>query len=229
MKKAKKNPKERATTNSRDIRDRRCIVSREVLPETDLIRFVADPEGKIVPDLLAKLPGRGLWVRADRDAVDTASERGGFARAAKAQITAPSDLAGQVEAGLIARIGNFLGLAARAGEITFGFDSVREALRSGAVGFLIEAADGAADGREKVLALAHGLGAKIPVLGAFESSELDLALGRTNVIHAAVRPGPLAEKLGFEAGRLKGFRPLCPADWRLPGGELNDENCERFA
>jgi len=204
-------------------------VSREVLPETDLIRFVVDPEGTIVPDLAAKLPGRGLWVRADREALETAAARGGFARAAKAQVVTPSDLVGQVEAGLVARIGNFLGLAARAGEITFGFDSVREALRSGAAGFLIEAADGAADGREKILALAHGLGAIIPVLGAFESSELDLALGRTNVIHAAVRPGPLAEKLGFEAGRFKGFRPLCPTEWRLPGSELIDENCERFA
>jgi hypothetical protein len=91
------------------------------------------------------------------------------------------------------------------------------------VAVLIEAADGAADGREKIFALAHGLGGKVTVLGSFAGEELDLALGRTNVIHAAVLSGPLAEKLRQTMARLEGFCPLAPPGWHLPGagtGEL---------
>lgn len=182
-----------------------------------MIRFVAGPGGDVVPDLGAKLPGRGLWVRADRASVTKAAAKGYFSRAAKAPLKAPEDLAGRVAALLDEKIKAGLGLAARAGDLVTGFEKVREALKAGRVAVLVEAADGAADGRDKVFALAHGCGAGARVLGAFSAQELDLALGRTNVIHAAVHPGPLAEKLGFEMDRLAGFRPLTPEGWRLPG------------
>jgi len=200
-----------------DPRTRRCIVTREVLPEAELIRFAVDPDGVVVPDLSAKLPGRGMWVTASRAAIEMAAARGHFSRAAKSAVKAPENLADLVETGLLARLKQTLGLAARAGDLVTGYDKVREAIRAAQVAVLVEARDGAADGREKVFALAHGLGQKVTVLGCLAGEELDLALGRPNVIHAAVRAGPLAEKLGLDLGRLGGFRPLTPQGWRLPG------------
>jgi ribosomal protein L30E len=150
--------------------------------------------------------------------VEKAAGKGFFSRAAKAPVKAPEGLAGLVEAGLRDRIKASLGLAAKAGDLVTGFDKVREVVRAREVAVLIEAADGAEDGRDKIFALAHGVGAEVVVLGAFAGQELDLALGRPNVIHAAVRPVPLAEKLRVEMGRLAGFGPLTPSGWRLPGG-----------
>lgn len=209
--------REAKTPKASDPRTRQCIVTREVLPEAELIRFVVDPNGVVVPDLAAKLPGRGMWVCATREAVERAALKGHFARAAKAGVKAPAGLGAIVETALLTRIKGTLGLAARAGALVTGFDTARQALRGGAVRILIEALDGAADGRDKIFALAHGLEAQVLVLGVFPGQDLDLALGRSNVIHAAVRPGSLAKKLGSDMGRLEGFRPLAPQEWRLPG------------
>lgn len=213
-----KTAKEATTPKSTDPRTRSCIVTREVLPDTELVRFAVGPEGEVVPDLAAKLPGRGMWVRADRDTVKAAAAKGAFARAAKAAVKTDAGLADRVAKGLLGRIKSGLGLAARAGDLVTGFEKVRDALRAGEAGLLVEAADGAADGRDKVFALAHGLARPVAVLGALTGEELSLALGRPNVIHAAVRNGPLAEKLGFDMGRLAGFMPLTPSGWHLPGG-----------
>lgn len=219
MKRARKakTAKEKTTPKDTDPRTRRCIVTREVLPEAALIRFVVDPDGVVVPDLAAKLPGRGMWVTASHAAIETAAARGHFSRAAKSAVKAPENLGDLVETGLLTRLKQSLGLAARAGDLVTGYDKVREALRGGRIAVLVEASDGAADGREKIFALAHGLDLRPLVLGCLTGQELDLALGRSNVIHAAVRAGPLAEKLGLGLGRLRGFRPLAPAEWRLPG------------
>lgn len=207
------------TKNDVSARERRCIASGEVLPDAALIRFVAGPDGEVVADLTAKLPGRGMWVRAERDALALAARKNLFARSAKAPVKVPADLEDQVAAGLLRRLREGLGLAARAGQLTTGFEKVREGLKSGQSALLIEARDGAADGREKVFALAHGKKGAIPVLGCLDSADLDLALGRSNVVHAAVSAGPMADRLLFDMARLAGFRPLAPADWRLPGVE----------
>ncbi len=218
----KKPLKTREATTPKDCspRTRQCIATREVLPEARMVRFVADPQGCIVPDLAAKLPGRGMWVSATRQAVSKTATRGLFARAAKMNVSAAPDLADDVEAALGARIKSSLGLAARAGALVCGFELVRDALKSGRVGLLIEAKDGAEDGRKKILALAHGVGVHAPVLGCFSGQELDLALGRSNVIHAAVQGGPLADKLGLDMSRLAGFKELASENWRLPGGSV---------
>ncbi len=198
-------------------RTRRCIASGKILPQTELLRFVVGPDGEIVPDLAGKLPGRGMWVRAREADLGCALQKGLFARAAKAPVKVPADLSNLVVAGLLRRISEGLGLAARAGALTTGYEKVRDFLKSGRTGVLIEAADGAADGREKLFALAHGVGKPIYVLGCLNSADLDLALGRSNVIHAAVSGGPLADRLGSELIRLAGFRPMTPPEWRLPG------------
>ena len=198
-------------------RERRCIVSGETRDEADLIRFVVGPENQVFPDLSHKLPGRGMWVSATRADVTLAVKKGLFSRAAKAKVAASEDLADEIEAQLLRRICSGLGLASKAGALTSGFEKVREGLKSGAFSVLLEASDGSADGRDKIFALAHGLGIRPLVLGCLTAEEMSLALGRTNVIHAALSTGSLARRLEIDVHRLEGFRPLAPADWHLPG------------
>jgi predicted RNA-binding protein YlxR (DUF448 family) len=205
-------------------RTRRCIVSGEVLPEGRLLRFVAAPDGQIVPDIEAKLPGRGLWVRAERKAVEQAAAKGSFARAAAAPVKADAGLAGRTEARLVERMLDHLGLGRRAGDLILGFDQVEHALRGpGAPAVIIEASDAAADGGRKLQAAARASGIAPFVIGALSSAELSLALGRSNVVHAALKSGRIAERLVFDAGRLNGFRPLKPWVWAgFSGGEAGN-------
>lgn len=195
------------TDEDDDMRERRDIVSGTVMPENRLIRFVADPDGNVVPDAAAKLPGRGLWVEASKAAIDKAVEKKLFSRAAKAQVTATADLSARAEKALLARMIGDLGLARRSGALFLGFDNVlRELLGPKPPRALIEACDGAADGKRKLYAAAHRLELDCTVIECLTSAELGLALGRENVIHAAVQPGGLAERLTFDAERLSGFR-----------------------
>src|SRR6185312_5122320 len=189
-------------------RVRRCIVSGEVVPDSRLVRFVAAPDGTVVPDVAAKLPGRGFWVTASRKAVTQAVEKKLFSRAAKAQVTASADLAERVEKALVTRMLGDLGIARRSGVLVLGFDNVLRALDSARPpAMIVEAIDGSGDGKRKLYNAAHARGMKPQVLECLTSAELGLALGRENVIHAAVQPGGLAERLTFDAERLKGFRP----------------------
>ncbi|HSS14179.1 MAG TPA: RNA-binding protein [Rhizomicrobium sp.] len=194
-------------------RERRDIVSGTVMPDNRLIRFVADPDGHVVPDAGAKLPGRGLWVEASRDAVNTAVEKKLFSRAAKAQVTAGTDLAARAEKALVTRMLGDLGIARRSGALVLGFDNVLRALMGPKPPkVLIEAFDGAADGKRKLYAATHRLELQCVVIESLTSAELGLALGRENVIHAAVQPGGLAERLTFDAERLSGFRQRTERD-----------------
>jgi predicted RNA-binding protein YlxR (DUF448 family) len=196
-----------ARTRDDTLRERRCIVTGEVLPEEKLVRFVADPEGHVVPDVAADLPGRGMWVSATRDAVTTAVAKNLFARSAKAALKVPADLPDRVEHLLAARMRGDLGLARRAGQAVLGFDNVmRELDAPRPPAALIEASDGAADGRRKLAGAVRARGLKTQLIETLDSTELSLALGRENVIHAALKPGRLAERLTFDAGRLGGFR-----------------------
>jgi predicted RNA-binding protein YlxR (DUF448 family) len=204
----------KARTLAQASRERRDIVSGEVMDEARLIRFVAGPDGGVVPDLARKLPGRGLWVAADRASVATAAKKGLFARAAKAQIKAPADLADQVERLLKSRLLSGLGLAKRAGDLTSGFEKVSSVISSGKAAWLIEASDGAADGRGKLLRLARHQTPPPGVFGLFGASELGLALGGENVIHTAFLAGRAAERWAEDVRRLAGFSPLLPEDWR---------------
>jgi hypothetical protein len=195
-------------------RERRCIVTGEVLPEARLLRFVLAPDGSIVPDVQAKLPGRGIWVRAERTAIAQAVTKRLFAKAAKAQVRADADLADQAETRIVERMLAYLGMARRAGELLLGFDSVERALRApNPPPLIIEAAEAAPDGRRKLQAAAIATRHVPFVIGALGNAELSLALGRANVVHAALKPGRIAERLIFEAARLAGFRPLRSWVW----------------
>jgi predicted RNA-binding protein YlxR (DUF448 family) len=195
------------------MRERRCIVKGEVMPENRLIRFVADPDGNVVPDVAAKLPGRGLWVSATRAAIATAVEKKLFARAAKAPVKADATLADRAEKALLARMIGDLGLARRSGALVMGFDNVLRALDGPKVppNLLIEACDGSKDGKRKLYNAAHARELKPYVLECLSSAELGLALGRENVIHAAVQPGGFSERLTLDAERLNGLRNASPA------------------
>lgn len=189
------------------VRERRCIVTREALPETRLIRFVADPEGQVVPDIAADLPGRGMWVTAERDILERAIAKRHFSRAVGTSVAIGKDMPGLVERLLAARLAANLGLARRAGQLVLGFDAVTRALAGlPAPPVLIEASDGASDGRRKLLALAKG--PPPAIIDCLSCAELSLALGRENVVHAALKSGRFSERLLADAGRLNGFRPV---------------------
>jgi predicted RNA-binding protein YlxR (DUF448 family) len=201
-------------THAEASRERRDIVSGVVMDERRLIRFAAGPDGVVTPDLARKLPGRGLWVESTRDSVSVAAAKGLFSRAAKAKLTAPRDLADIVEAGLRRRLLEGLGLARRAGLLVSGFDSVFAAVAAGKARWLIEATDGAQDGRRKLLAKARHAERPPGLVGLFTSEQLGLALGGENVIHLALLAGPGATRWTLDVERLAGFGPLFPEGWR---------------
>ena len=195
-------------------RERRDIVTGEVMAEDGLIRFVVGPGGVVTPDLARKLPGRGMWVAADRASVETAARKGLFSRSAKAKLVAQPDLADQVDLLLRRRVLDGLGLAKRAGNLISGFEKVAAALNAGRTAWVIEAADGAADGRRKILNVARKSPKTPKILGVYSNEELGLALGGENVIHTAFLAGRGADQWTFDVHRLSGFRPLLPESWR---------------
>ena len=207
-------PEAKPLTLAEANRERRDIATGEVMEEARLIRFVAGPDGLVVPDLARKLPGRGLWVAADRASIETAAKKGLFARAAKAKIQAPPDLANLVESLLKRRLLSGLGLARRGGDLTSGFEKVSAAITGGKAAWLIEASDGAADGRRKLWAKTRKQFPPTPIFGVFDAEELGLALGGENVIHTAFLAGRAADRWAQDAYRLSGFCPLLPESWR---------------
>lgn len=205
---------EPARTHAQASRERRDIVSGAVMEEDRLVRFVAGPDGVVTPDLARKLPGRGIWVAADRDSVETAVKKNLFSRSAKAKLTASADLADQVEALLRRRLLDGLGLARRGGDIISGFEKVLASIRGGRAAWLVEASDGAANGRRKLLSACRTSPSPPQLIGVFSSAELGLALGGENVIHTAFLAGRASGHWTRDVRRLAGFRPLLPEGWR---------------
>jgi len=183
------------------------------MPEARLIRFVEGPDAQVVADLGRDLPGRGFWVEASREAVETAVRRGLFSRAAKTKLAAPPDLADQLELRLERRCLDRLGLARSAGALVSGFEKVSAAIASGKVAWMVEASDGAPDGRRKLLQVAARQVKPPQICGCFTSEQLSLATGAGHVIHLAFLAGRWAERWSDELGRLAGFRPILPTSW----------------
>lgn len=181
---------------------RRCIVTRESKPVMALLRFVVAPDGAIVPDLAAALPGRGVWVTADRASVEAAVAGKLFARAARRQVVVDPRLADRIEAQLLQRCLDLIGLARRGGGAVAGFEKVRAFLSKEKAGLLLAASDGAAEGKEKIERLSRGL----PVATALTRDELGRAFGREQAVHAVVAAGKLADQLKAASRRLSGFR-----------------------
>jgi predicted RNA-binding protein YlxR (DUF448 family) len=178
---------------------RMCAVSREVRPIGELIRFVVSPQGEVIPDLKRKLPGRGLWVSASRRTVAEAVRRNHFSRGFKREVRAAPTLPADTEVLLVRSATEALAMAAKAGQVVAGFSKVEGALQQKEAKALIHASDGAADGIRKLDAIVRqrdgnsGDSQELPIVSVLTSAELDLALGRSNVIHAALLAGPASK------------------------------------
>jgi uncharacterized protein len=170
---------------------RRCIVTRQALEKPAMIRFVIDPEGRVTPDLKERLPGRGLWVTATREALDQAVARHAFSKAAKQSVKAAPDLADRVTDLARREVAELLGLARKSGQLVAGFEKVEAALRAGKVRVLVAASDGADDGRGKLARLA---GSGVEICAPLTAAELAQALGREHAVHAAIKASGIAEK-----------------------------------
>jgi predicted RNA-binding protein YlxR (DUF448 family) len=207
-------------------RERRDLVTHQVMDESRLIRFVAAPDGAVAPDLARKLPGRGLWVAADRASIEAAVKKNLFSRAAKAPLKPAADLADLVESLLFRRCLDQLGLARREGVLISGFEKSMANIRARKVAWIVEAADGSADGRGKLLALAKHITPAPKVCGTFSADDLSLALGLENAIHAVLLEGGRADRWTFEVERLAGFRPLTPPQWGDEAAGTPDGNSD---
>jgi predicted RNA-binding protein YlxR (DUF448 family) len=190
--------------------ERFCVVERAAKPVDDLIRFVVAPDGTVVPDVKRNLPGRGLWVTATRAAVETAVRRKLFAKGFKREVRAGADL-GEVTERLLERAAlDSLSIAGKAGTVTTGFTKVEAALGRDNPIALLHAADGSDDGLRKLRALLRrnedSGSPEIPVIRLFSGAQLDLALGRSNVIHAALLAGPASQGFLTRCLRMMRFR-----------------------
>ncbi len=189
-----------------------CLVTRTVRPEAELIRFVCGPDGIIVPDIRARLPGRGVWITAERSLVEQAARRNVFSRGLKSAVGVPDDLAERTSDLLAAAALGRLGLARKAGQLAVGQAKVSAAVGSGQTGLVLIASDAAPDSRRKMQAQARrrpdiaaqpgtGRDDGLIFVDHWSSEELSLAIGRTNVIHAAVLAGPAGRS--FEQAVLR--------------------------
>jgi uncharacterized protein len=186
-----------------------------------MIRFVVGPDRQIVPDLAARLPGRGLWLSASRDVLEfgglqedgrrkekygDANQRHlarAFAKAARGAVSVPPDLSVLLQMALVRRIGECLGLARRAGQAIAGYEKAREALRTSRYRLVLQASDGSEAERSRFLS---GFGPELTIIDPLPGEALGRVFGRDYVVHVAVAPGKLAESLVVEAGRLAGLR-----------------------
>ena len=191
---------------------RRCIVSNQCKPVAELVRFVINPENTVVPDISGRLPGRGIWLSADRISIKTACARNLFDRAARRSVHVDAKLVERIEGLLARQCVGLLGLARRAGQAVSGYVKVRGWLQCRHAALLLAASDGAVGGREKIRRIAHDL----PIVTVLYAAELGIVFDRERAVHVAVAPGGLAEKLTLTALRLSGFR-------QLPENRENDE------
>jgi predicted RNA-binding protein YlxR (DUF448 family) len=182
--------------------ERRCIATGESQPKAGLIRFVVGPEGQVVPDLLGRLPGRGIYVSAQRAALDRAVKKGLFARAARMPVKMPDGLVDGIEDQLMRRVVDLISLARKAGDAVTGFEKVKEWLDKGRAVVLIQASDGSERGKTKLRAPAGDES----FIGCLTARELGLSFGREHAIHGALASGGLTPRVVEEAAKLAGLR-----------------------
>lgn len=182
--------------------ERRCIATRESLPKSGLVRFVAGPDGRVVPDILERLPGRGIWVKAERAALEKAVSGGLFARNAGGDAAVPEGLADSVERALAARVVELLAMSRKAGVAVAGFEKVRDRLGRDEVALLLHSPDCS----PRQLSKLGKQNCNIVRSGCMRPSELGMAFARDVVIYAALSPGALGSRTIEAVRRLAGFR-----------------------
>ena len=199
---------------------RLCALSRVQRPKDELIRFVRGPDGTIYPDPAGKLPGRGVWVTAEAAKVTEAARAKVFGRALKADVKVPADLEEKVGALLERRALDALSLANKAGLVTTGFDKLDILLAKAAVAALLHARDASPQGAEKLdrkyAAVCRSNGRPPRIVTLFTVEQLSLAIGRSNVVHAALTQGGATEKFLSEAGRVQRYRPASVEEFGKP-------------
>ncbi len=205
-------------------RERKDIASGDIMNPARMVRLAFSQDGEVVADVFAKIPGRGAWIAANRDAVEKAIKTKAFNHAAKRNITVPNTFANIIEQQLSRKVLGLIGMANRAGELESGFDKVRSVAHAGKLAFRIEASDGAEDGRSKIRviskAIAHELQHPPPcVIGCYNSTQLGNIIGREHMVHLALRKGRLVQSLRAELSRLAGFCSLIPQTWPDKGHE----------
>lgn len=188
--------------NLQDDPERKCIATGAIQPQAGLIRFCLGPEDMIVPDILARLPGRGFYVSADRAAIDKAAKKGLFARAARQPVKVPHDLADLVESLLLRRVVDLISLARKASGAVMGYEKVKDWLQKEKARVLIQASDGSERGKTKLRAP----DGEHTFIGFLSAEEMGLAFGRERAIHAALAAGGLTKRVVEEAARLGGLR-----------------------
>ncbi|HEU4659715.1 MAG TPA: RNA-binding protein [Pseudolabrys sp.] len=190
--------------------ERLCALSRVLRPVDEMIRFVIGPNGEPVPDVKRKLPGRGLWITGTRSALEEAVRRNVFARGFKRNVHVPQKLEQQTEDLLVRAALDALAIAGKAGRVVSGFSKVEAAITDDNLVALIHASDAAIDGKRKIDAVLHREGTRkrpdLPIIETFTGTQLDLALNRPNVVHAALLAGPVSETFIARAKRLHRFR-----------------------
>lgn len=196
----------------RDDPERKCIATGESQPKAGLIRFCLGPDGQIVPDILGKLPGRGIYVSADRAALDKAVKKNLFSRAARQPVKVPEGLADLVETLVLQRTIEMLSMARKAGDAVMGYEKVKDWLVKGAAATLIQASDGSERGKTKL----HAPDGANGFIGCLSAGEIGLAFGRERAIHAALAAGGLRSRVVEEAAKLAGLRGQMGGD---DGGE----------
>lgn len=190
--------------------ERTCALTRGLKPVSEMIRFVVGPTGEAVPDIKRKLPGRGIWITSSRAAIEDAVKRNVFARGFKRDVRVARDLGADIERLLERAALDALAMAGKAGKVVGGFTKVEAAIGQDKVLALIHASDAAADGKRKLNAALHRnrdeKPREIAVIDAFTGTQLDLALNRPNVVHAALLAGPGSETFLARVMRLERFR-----------------------
>ncbi|WP_282128434.1 RNA-binding protein [Roseobacter litoralis] len=181
--------------------DRKCIATGEVQPKYGLVRFVVGPDSEVVPDILGKLPGRGIYVSADRASLEKAVSKGLFSRSAKQPVKVAETLVDEVETQLARRVVDLISLQRKAGRAVAGFEKVKNWLQMEEAEVLIQAVDGSGRGKSKLSTPHYG-----SYIGWLTADELGLAFGRQTVIHGALASGGLTQRVVEEAQRLKGVR-----------------------
>jgi predicted RNA-binding protein YlxR (DUF448 family) len=192
--------------------DRKCIATGESEPKQGLLRFVMGPDSQVVPDIFGKLPGRGVYVTASREALDLAVKKKLFSRGFKTQVSVPEDLANEVERQTLRRLVDLLSLARKSGDAVGGYEKVKDWLGKEHASVLIQASDGSGRGKSKLSTPHRG-----DFIGCLTADELGMAFGRQTMIHAALASGGLSKRVVDEAQRLQGLREMVGGSGRTEG------------
>ncbi|MQQ08256.1 RNA-binding protein [Epibacterium sp. SM1979] len=192
--------------------ERKCLATGEVQPKQGLIRFVLSPDMEVFPDVLGKLPGRGVYVSAHRPALETAIKKKLFARGFKSQVKMRDDLIAEVDTQVARRLVDLISLARKSGQAISGYEKVKDWLMKEEARILLQASDGSARGKSKLSTPYKG-----KFVGCLTANELGMAFGRETVIHAALASGGLSKRVVEEAQRLQGLREAKGGTGRTEG------------